>query len=220
MSEKNEEIKTNIYENDYHLDHHPYKCKCLLDEEAQVVGVYDLAKFVLEDEEFLKCSGSGYEGHHHYGHYGLLTHTAEVVLSCMKMKDFYKKNIDGKVLFLAALFHDSGKTKDYKEIVYYCSSSIERPIWEVTDHKHKIHHITGSVLIWNKALDEYEKKNRSKKKSLEYLREQVTHCILSHHGRKEWRSPVPPQSAEAWILHTMDTLSARYDDYKTNERED
>ena len=38
---------------------------------------------------------------------------------------------------------------------------------------------------------------------------QVGHCILAHHGHKEWGSPVEPITTEARILHFADDLSAR-----------
>ena len=36
--------------------------------------------------------------------------------------------------------------------------------------------------------------------------------ILSHHGKKEWGSPIEPQSQGAWILHLADMMSARVDE--------
>jgi 3'-5' exoribonuclease len=38
----------------------------------------------------------------------------------------------------------------------------------------------------------------------------VTHCILAHHGRKEWGSPVEPQTIEALILSQADMHSAKF----------
>jgi 23S rRNA maturation-related 3'-5' exoribonuclease YhaM len=40
-------------------------------------------------------------------------------------------------------------------------------------------------------------------------RDAVIHCMLSHHGRREWGSPVEPVTPEAYILHVADMLSSR-----------
>jgi 3'-5' exoribonuclease len=38
---------------------------------------------------------------------------------------------------------------------------------------------------------------------------QLRHCILSHHGKKEWGSPVLPSTREAVLVHQMDQIQAR-----------
>ena len=37
----------------------------------------------------------------------------------------------------------------------------------------------------------------------------VEHCILAHHGKLEWGSPVLPQTIEANIVHIADLLSSQ-----------
>ena len=64
----------------------------------------------------------------------------------------------------------------------------------------RVGHISGS-------LSEFSSIARTCKVSKDIV-EQVQHCILSHHGRKEWGSPVSPISAEAIILHNSDMISA------------
>jgi len=174
-----------------------------LREKASELNVEKLSSWILDQKIFINCSGSSSNDKHHYGDHGLVMHTYEVVRSCMILADFYTTlrdyDIDYKILFLAALFHDSGKTRDYE---------FKDGSWQSTGHHHKIHHIPRSVLLFNKAMDEVGDEN------LEYLRDEVTHVILSHHGRREWRSPVQPSTREAWILHLSDSLSARLDDLK------
>jgi len=46
----------------------------------------------------------------------------------------------------------------------------------------------------------------------------VLHCILSHHGRREWGSAVAPSSREAWLVHLADMKSARMDSYDKSSR--
>ncbi|MCL2544283.1 MAG: HD domain-containing protein [Clostridia bacterium] len=40
----------------------------------------------------------------------------------------------------------------------------------------------------------------------------LQHMILSHHGKTEYGSPVPPRFPEAEVLHTLDTLDSRLDE--------
>ena len=44
----------------------------------------------------------------------------------------------------------------------------------------------------------------------ESLKIDLTHLLLSHHGRKEWGSPVTPKTPEAEILHLADLLDSRF----------
>jgi 3'-5' exoribonuclease len=37
----------------------------------------------------------------------------------------------------------------------------------------------------------------------------MRHCILSHHGRKEWGSPVVPATREAILIHQLDMIQSR-----------
>ena len=37
----------------------------------------------------------------------------------------------------------------------------------------------------------------------------LQHMILSHHGEKDYGSPVPPLTREAFLLHAIDDLDAK-----------
>jgi 3'-5' exoribonuclease len=47
------------------------------------------------------------------------------------------------------------------------------------------------------------------------IEEEVLHAILSHHGMRQWGSPVAPKSRLAWLLHLADSMSARMADADT-----
>jgi 3'-5' exoribonuclease len=148
---------------------------------------------------FYFWSGSSKSHQHHYGDGGLLRHTAEVIELCQKSAEFsflHKKEVEMNVLLLSALFHDVGKLWDY--------TKNESGEWVGTEHKRNIHHISRSAIEWNLIA--------SRHNIPQDLIDKVTHCILSHHGQREWGSPVAPRSREAWILHLCDGLSARIDD--------
>lgn len=187
---------------------------------AEDHGVTKVASHVLDNPRFPIWSGS-VDNKHHYGEGGLLRHTHEVVELCRINAEESIENghvVDRKVLFLAALFHDSGKMWDYQPMRPIIAGSptfvLATPLhtvsmpsyirWDVTSHKRLIHHIARSGIEWMRAVEMSGESS--------YLEESVLHCILSHHGRKEWGSPVEPQTKEAWLLHLCDGISARMDD--------
>jgi len=176
-----------------------------LQKRAKSLGkdIYTVSSFLLRDPRFKEWSGSSKPNQHHYGEKGLIRHTAEVVRLCDIMREEYEDSydIDEKVLFLSALFHDSGKIYDYSR----CGL-----VWYSDSHKRYIHHISRSGIIWNDA---------AQKVPSVYSRyfESVLHCILSHHTARELGSPVAPKSREAWILTLCDNMSARMFDADTND---
>ena len=151
-----------------------------------------------EHSGFVSWSACRFPDGHHYGWGGMGEHLLEVVKTCLNMADFYIERgyqIDKKLLFIAALFHDVGKYYDYEPVGLGTD-------WDATDHKFKIHHISKGYLIWNQTVD------AGKYGFTEEFVEHVSHCILSHHRAPEWGSPVEPQTMEAVILHHCDSISA------------
>jgi 3'-5' exoribonuclease len=103
--------------------------------------------------------------------------------------------VDWEVLATAVCWHDYDKLKEYElkedgKIGY-------------TDYIRTTGHVVGSVLEFVALVDDEQGWYFTKK------REAITHCMLSHHGRKEWGSPVEPATREAFILHAADMLSSR-----------
>lgn len=174
-----------------------------LNELAKLADNYDvrkLANVILENPKFPIWSGSSKPEQHHYGKGCLLIHTLEVVELCLLNNDYFVKlgkSVDGKQLFLAALFHDIGKTWDY------VPTDKEYKEWTGSNHKRSIHHVSRSGLVWYEAAAGIEYRDNA---------------ILSHHGRREWGSPVSPVTRMAWILHLSDSISARMDDVYKSDR--
>lgn len=166
---------------------------------AEELGVLNVAADILKDNRFHIATASWRPAAHHYGKGGLLRHTWEVCALCFQNATFYKSvhDIDMKVLFLAALFHDYGKVWDYRYIEH-------RDTYIPTAHLREIHHISRSAIEWA-MIARVHKVDQA-------LTDKVTHCILSHHGKREYGSPVAPFTREAWILHLSDNMSARVDD--------
>lgn len=160
--------------------------------------IYLLSNEVFADYRFGFWSAS-LDNKHHYGKGGLAEHTLEVVKVALNTNKLLKCNVSENELFLACLFHDSGKIEDYSPL------DTNYKNWEGTLHKRMIHHITRSALKWNNAVMKYPE-------CFDLYHENVLHAILSHHGLREWGSPVAPYTKVAWLLHLSDSMSARMND--------
>ncbi len=164
--------------------------------------VATLAERVLTYPGFTTWTGS-IENRHHYGEGGLLKHTYEVIQLCevnrKEIERITRHKLDARVLFLAALTHDWGKTKDYAPFPPW-RTNVD---WQATPHHRRIHHITRSALLWAQAVAETG--------LCRDIVDEVTHCILAHHGSPARGSPVLPQTREAWVLHAADMTSCWMD---------
>lgn len=126
-------------------------------------------------------------GTHHKYTGGLVKHTFEVVELCATSGE-----ADMNVLLTAAVWHDYAKVFEYR---------FDGIVWTKTTYAKEIGHIVGSVLELKKMIAEL---------GLKHINEDaVVHCMLAHHGRKEWGSPVEPNTKEAFFLHNADMISAR-----------
>lgn len=137
--------------------------------------------------------------HHHVYDGGLLVHTAEVVkyyfhtsMSIMDVDSF-------RVGLIAALLHDHRKIADYAKNA--------SGIWEKTKHGDEIYHVADG---WAHLKGWWLGDNNGDTKISEAYLDRIGHCLLSHHGRLEWRSPVEPQTIEARMLHNADMLSVNH----------
>ncbi len=171
-----------------------------------------LADVILNDPLFSIWSAAGRKGVHHYGKGGLLKHTTEVMNLMLSSKEVLKLTTPNYLIFLSALWHDYGKLWDYQPCgnnKIWVGDSYEPAYdeWENADHKYKIHHISRSTIEFNKIAHACLLPQNDT--------DAITHAILSHHGRKEWGSPVEPRSELAWLLHLADSMSARLNDWST-----
>ena len=153
--------------------------------------VAQLNRVVLNDGPFALSPG-GSEHHHNYKH-GLVIHTAEVMANAVNMSHYTLKAGQLEVLVTAVIWHDFMKTRDY-------SLAKDETITK-EPYRKLINHVSGSFghFFTNFSPEAFENVD---------LVDRVSHCLLSHHGSREWGSPVEPQTAEAFILHTADMMSA------------
>ncbi len=188
-----------------HIDH--------MREIAALYDVADICSEVLDAPGFDTWTASPHPNLHHYGTGGLAMHTYEVLSLCLANQTalasfahpMFGPVIDPKVLVCAAIHHDYGKLTDYRP-ADRPSGSME-PRWESTEDKALVYHITRSAIHWSKAVDRHPRHKP--------LHDDVLHCILSHHGLRQWGSPVEPRTRAAWVLHLSDQMSARVNDADT-----
>lgn len=152
-----------------------------------------LRKLFVEDQDFLKA----FQGHsaaktvHHGFIGGLLEHTLGVTRLCDYIAKTYPI-VNRDLLITAALLHDIGKTKELSAF----------PLNDYTDEGQLLGHIyIGAQMIHDLAreIPDFPK----------VLKNELIHCILSHHGELEYGSPKKPALAEAVALNLADNTDAR-----------
>ena len=175
---------------------------------------------IFNHDKFFVCPAA--IGFHHAYEGGLLVHTVEVCDIALGMsvlttnQNLAKPWCGHDILIAAALFHDLIKIKEYDSFWDFPANTVGQRLlripgtdesglqkfWKHTDYGKSIGHICGSAAAFQTAADY---------RGVSFATiEAVTHCILAHHGRKEWGSPVEPQTLEALILHQADMLSAKF----------
>lgn len=136
------------------------------------------------------CLWTAASNNHHSYPGGLAQHTYEVMLVLFHMKKelLLKKGVDFVAVAWGALLHDYGKLFDYDEAM------------EPTKDLYLIYHTAQSYKNVERVLPESLSSNKSLVKHIE-------HIVLSHHGKKEWGSPVVPATYEAFMVSMADMIS-------------
>ncbi len=152
-----------------------------------------LSHFFIEDEEFKKAFSfhSAAKSVHHGFVGGLLEHTLSVANVC----DFFAKNytfLDRDLLLTAAICHDIGKVRELSPY----------PKNDYTDEGQLLGHIMIGSWMLRDAMQEIPDFPEIKKNEL-------LHCILSHHGELIFGSPKKPALAEAIALSFADNVDAK-----------
>ena len=127
--------------------------------------------------------------HYNYQH-GLLEQT----VSLMKIAKLLAKNyaVNSDLLLTGACLHQIGKL--YSINVGFSSGK--------NDSKQLVGNAILSRDIVNKYINQIKKFPENDKIQLEHL-------ILSYQGRREWQSPVEPQTIEAVLLHTINYMDSQ-----------
>ncbi|MDR2075473.1 MAG: HD domain-containing protein [Desulfovibrio sp.] len=127
--------------------------------------------------------------HHAYAG-GLLEHTLSVARLCLALADLYPR-LDRQILFAGAVCHDIGKTEEI-------SSGLN------SDYT-RAGRLLGHIALGLDRLAPFLAASGLEPPLVEHFR----HLILSHHGAREFGSPVLPATAEALALHYADNIDAK-----------
>lgn len=139
-------------------------------------------------EEFISYPAAT-RNHHEFAS-GLLYHTVSMCDVADILSSFYD-NVNRDILIAGVILHDIGKTLE-----------LSGPIaTKYTLEGKLLGHITIMVSEIRAAA---EKLNIHSEVPLI-----LEHMILSHHGEKDFGSPVPPLTKEAFLLHAIDDLDAK-----------
>ena len=123
--------------------------------------------------------------------YGLLEHTVNVASICKKLSPMYPF-VNQDLVITAALLHDIGKVRElaeYPEVDYTTEGSL-------------LGHIVIGIIMVEDKIKQIPDFPEEKKIELE-------HCIVAHHGKKEWDSPEVPKMVEPMLLHLADMIDSR-----------
>lgn len=180
------------------------------------------AKIIIE--KWSKFSSwSAASSFHHDCMGGLLVHTAEVIEQASEIGDLWEEKygpgfINRPLLLAGALLHDIGKLEELNVSVdsgtteYSNKASLETHITmgvsmiDIEAYKLGLGYQTSHTN--DDICDEEEDKTEER---IQYEREAISllkHCILSHHGKKEYGSPIEMNCPEASIINIADGLSA------------
>ena len=129
--------------------------------------------------------------HHHAYLHGLLEHTLGVARSAKAVAQSYQGTAyepDLDIVVAGALLHDLGKLDTYA-LDPGPESTLEGTVLD---------HIATGYARFVRLADEF--------KLTPLTRTLLAHIILSHHGQKEFGSPVLPATPEAMIVAAADNL--------------
>ena len=132
---------------------------------------------------------------------GLLHHTLNVAELCLKVAELHP-DLDRDLVLAGALLHDIGKVQSFK----------------VTSNITQTHdgNLLGHIILGDQEL----KTRISRIDGVpDELASKLRHILLSHHGRKDWGSPVEPMLPEALAVHESDDIDAKLD-YMITKRKD
>ncbi|QLQ22097.1 MAG: DNA-binding protein [Paracoccaceae bacterium] len=125
-----------------------------------------------------------------------------------------KEPLSWDELALGILFHDIGKIYEYSHLLSSpnrfeklspVEGTSETTGISINPMGTLIGHMPYGGLLFEEAL-----RQTSTRLPLD-VHHRIWHMILSHHGKREWGSSVLPMTTEAWMLHLIDLLDARYE---------
>ncbi len=131
---------------------------------------------------------------HHAYIGGLLEHSVSVARNAVQVSRLYSQ-IDRDLLVTGAILHDIGKIDELR---------YDAPPIDYTDKGRLLGHIAIGLTIVDGFCPLLEDTAGADERI-----SALKHLILSHHGQREFGSPVLPMTEEALVLHLIDDLDAK-----------
>ncbi len=153
-----------------------------------------LMSAMLADNDFcemLKRSAAARDYHHSYRG-GLLEHNWKLMKMATSIVPEIYPDLDLDLVLTGLFLHDIGKIHELdssREIGYTREGYLLGHLYMSTDVMRK----------YLRGLEDFPGE----------LRLQLEHILLSHHGEREWGSPVVPQTPEAIFVHYLDNMDAK-----------
>ena len=129
---------------------------------------------------------------HHAYRGGLLQHIVQMAELAMDVCRHYPE-LDRDLLLLGVMLHDMGKLRELGPM----------PNNDYTLEGQLVGHISIGCDILRQACDALGDTVPHR------LRLHLEHLILSHHGKREYGSPIEPATIEAFALHWIDNLDSK-----------
>jgi 3'-5' exoribonuclease len=179
--------------------------------QAMVASVVD-ARLRLVAQTFLELHGEKFQraaaarDYHHARRGGLLEHVAQMMRAGHALRSVYP-TVYWDLVLVGVLLHDCGKLWEND----YAAQGFEMP-YTLTGEL--IGHITVGVEItnalWRSAQEKPEFKQVTQP-SADLVKQHLLHLVASHHGQLEFGSPITPRTPEAWMLHYLDNIDAKFE---------
>jgi 3'-5' exoribonuclease len=173
----------------------------IVDREATDPWVRALLSRVIEEhgERLRKWPAAQFVHHAYRG--GLLEHVLQIAKTGVSIGQAYGADVN--LVLAGAILHDIGKLE---ELQYDC-------VTQYSAAGNLVGHITLGAQLVRRAIDRIEGFPPA-------LAVQIEHLVLSHHGSKEFGSPVEPMTVEAFILAAADDLDAKIHQVRRHVTED
>ena len=136
--------------------------------------------------------------HYNYQH-GLLEQTVSLIKIAKLLARNYAVNSD--LLLTGACLHQIGK-------LYSINVGF-------SDKKNDSKQLVGNAILSRDIVNKYINQI---KKFPENDKIQLEHLILSYQGRREWQSPIEPQTIEAILLHTINYMDSQVNFMSRDEK--
>jgi 3'-5' exoribonuclease len=128
---------------------------------------------------------------------GLYEHSVQVAHIACESAATWCPEADLDIIIAAGLLHDIGKVAEYDDPMTRRMTTVGKLFGNTT---------LSYVMARDLFKDSGELVGKVFDKELVWG---ILHAILAHHGRKEWGSPVEPQTIEALLVHQADQFSSK-----------